>query len=201
MKTSLLRPLLEAALVLLLVLGGLRWVLGLFTRKSSVYRLAAGRQLRLAFWPLLALGAGLSVVPAVALNSRAVSPFEWGLAAGFGALVLALSGPALLLHLRYWQLNQHTTVVFQPDDNRLEVYEEGQRLAFERRDLARVERVTCSARRSFWAGYDYLRLHLHDGRVITLTALLTDLEPLTTFLRSVPTERRAVAWCWASYSG
>ncbi|WP_460504104.1 hypothetical protein, partial [Hymenobacter agri] len=139
---------------------------------------------------------GLSVLPAVALGGTPASGFEWGLTLGFLAFTLVLSGPALLLHLRYWTLNHDTTLVFQPTDNRFEVYEGGQRQPFERRDLARVERVTCHARRSFWARYDYLRLHLHDGRVLTLTSLLTELEPLAVFLRSVPTERRAMYWCW-----
>ncbi len=196
MKTSFLRPLLEVAVLLLVLLSSLRWVLSWFTRASHVYQLAAGRQLRLAFWSLLALGAGLSVLPSLALSERPVSGAEWGLAAGFGAVTLALGGPAMLLHLRYWRLNQATTLVFQPKENHLEVYEAGQRQPFERRDLVKVERVTSSARRSFWAGYDYLRLHLTDGRIITLTSLLTELEPLATFLRSVPTDRRTAAWCW-----
>jgi hypothetical protein len=87
-------------------------------------------------------------------------------------------------------------LVFQPTENQFEVYEAGQRIAFERRDLARVERVTCRARRSFWAKYDYLRLHLADGRCVVLTSLLTDLEPLAVFLRNLPTERRTKTWCW-----
>ena len=197
MKTSFLRPLLEAAVVLLLVLGAARWLTGLFAKRTHVYRATAARQLRLLFWPLLALGAGLSVVPAVALGSAAVSPFEWGLTGSFVVFTLALSGPALVLHLRYWALNRDTTLVFQPTENRFEVYEDGQRVPFARRDLAGVERVTCRARRTFWAKYDYLALRLADGRVIVLTSLLTDLEPLAAFLRSVPTERRAVAWAWA----
>ena len=197
MKSAFLRPLLEIAAVLLLVLGAARWATGLFSKRTHVYRLTAARQLRLLFWPLLALGAGLSVVPAVALGGGpAASPFVGLLTAGFVLGTLLLSGPALLLHLRYWLMNHETTLVFQPATNQLEVYEAGRRVAFERRDLARVERVTCRARRGFRARYDYLRLHLQDGRVVVLTSLLTDLEPLATFLRSVPTEQRAVAWCW-----
>ena len=196
MKSSFFRPLLEIAVVLFVVLGAARWLTGLFAKRTQVYRLTAARQLRLLFWPLLALGAGLSVLPAVAMGEQRVSGFEWGLTLGFMAFTLLLSGPALLLHLRYWVLNQGTKLLFQPTDNRFEVYAAGQRLPFERRDLARVERVRCRARRSFWAKYDYLRLHLHDGRIITLTSLLTELEPLAGFLRSVPTERRGRYWCW-----
>ena len=196
MKSAFLRPLLEVAAVLLVVLGAARWVTGLFSKRTQVYQATAARQLRLLFWPLLALGAGLSVVPAVAMGDQAASSFEWLLTAGFVLFTLLLSGPALLLHLRYWALNHETTLVFQPATNLLEVYEADQRVAFDRRDLARVERVTCRARRSFWARYDYLRLHLQDGRVVVLTALLTDMEPLATFLRSVPTERRTTVWCW-----
>ncbi|MDO7850700.1 hypothetical protein [Hymenobacter convexus] len=196
MKTSFFRPLLEAAVVLLLVLGAARWVSGLFSKRTQVYRATAARQLRLVFWPLLALGAGLSVLPAVAMGEGPTSAFEWGLTGGFLLFTLLLSGPALLLHLRYWARNHETTLVFQPIENRFEVYEAGLRLPFARRDLARIERVTCRARRTFWAKYDYLRLHLVDGRVIVLTSLLTELEPLMGFLRSVPTERRMTAWCW-----
>ena len=196
MKSTFFRPLLEAAVVLFLVLGAARWVTGLFSKRTHVYQTTAARQLRLLFWPLLALGAGLSVLPAVAMGGAEVSAFEWLLTAGFMLFTLALSGPALLLHLRYWALNRETKLVFQPVDNRFEVYEAGQRVPFERRDLARVERVTCRARHTFWAKYDYLTLHLRDGRTITLTALLTELAPLALFLRSLPTERRTKAWCW-----
>ena len=196
MKSSFLRPLLEVAVVLFGVLGAARWLTGLFSKRTHVYRATAARQLRLLFWPLLALGAGLSVLPAVAMGGPPVSGFEWTLTLGFVAFTLLLSGPVLLLHLRYWTLNHGTTLAFQPAENRFEVYEAGQRVTFERRDLARVERVTCRARRSFWARYDYLRLHLHDGRVIPLTSLLTELEPLAVFLRSVPTERSSRYWCW-----
>jgi hypothetical protein len=196
MKSSFLRPLLEAAVVLFVVLGAARWVTGLFSKRTHVYQTTAARQLRLLFWPLLALGAGLSVVPAVAMGSADVSTFEWVLTGGFLVFTLALSGPALLLHLRYWALNHETTLVFQPTENRFEVYEAGLRQSFERRDLARVMRVTCRQRHTFWAKYDYLQLHLRDGRTIVLTSLLTELEPLAAFLRSVPTERGSRAWCW-----
>lgn len=196
MKSSFFRPLLEAALVLFLVLGAARWVTGLFSKRTHVYQTTAARQMRLLFWPMLALGAGLSVVPAVAMDSSVISTFEWMLTLGFLALTLGLSGPALLLHLRYWTLSHETALVFQPAENRFEVYEADQRVPFERRDLARVEWVTCSARRSFWAKYDYLRLHLVDGRTLVLTSLLTELEPLAVFLRNVPTERRDTAWTW-----
>lgn len=196
MKTSFLRPLLEIAVVLLVVLGALRWVTGLFSKRSYVYQTTAARQMRLLFWPLLALGAGLSVVPAVALGSSGASSFEWMLTAVFVLFTLALSGPALLLHVRYWALNKDTTLVFQPTENRLEVYEAGQHVAFERRDLTKVERATCRARRTFWAKYDYLRLHLQDGRVVVLTSLLTDLDSLTVFLRNLPAEKQQKTWCW-----
>ncbi|MDB5235221.1 MAG: hypothetical protein JWR44_2214 [Hymenobacter sp.] len=195
MKSSFLRPLLEVAVVLLVVLGAARWLTGLFSKRTHIYQTTAARQLRLLFWPLLALVAGLSVLPAVALGEKA-SAFEWLLSGGFVLFTLVLSGPALLLHLRYWLLNHETRLVFQPDENRFEVYEAGQRVPFERRDLAGVERVTCKARRTFWNKYNYLRLNLTDGRSVVLTSLLADLEPLAGFLRSVPTQRRSSAWCW-----
>jgi hypothetical protein len=196
MKTALFRPLLEVALLLLVALGVTRWLTGLFGGRVKVLRLTAARQLRLAFWPLLALDASLSAVSAMLLNGRSARGFEWALATLFFGLTLTLSLPAFVLHVRYWLLNQSTEVIFQPEANRFEIYQHGQREFFVQREIWKVERVSCRARRTFWVNYDYLRLHLTDGRVLTLTSLLSDLEPLTTFLRSAPTERRAVAWCW-----
>ncbi|MDO7875135.1 hypothetical protein Q5H93_10365 [Hymenobacter sp. ASUV-10] len=196
MKNALLRPLLEVALLLLVALGITRWLTGLFGVRVKLLRLSAGRQLRLAFWPLLALDASLSAVSAMLLNGRSAQGFEWVLAAVFFGLTLTLSLPAFVLHVRYWLLNNGTEVIFQPEANQFEIYEQGQRQFFNYRDILKVERVSCRARRTFWVNYDYLRLHLADGRILTLTSLLGDLEPLTTFLRSAPTERRAVAWCW-----
>ena len=89
-----------------------RWLTGLFSKRTHVYQTAAARQLRLLFWPLLALGAGLSVVPAVGMSTRPASSFEWLLTAGFVLFTLVLSGPALVLHVRYWLLNRETTLVF-----------------------------------------------------------------------------------------
>ena len=109
-------------MVLLVVLGAARWVTGLFSKRTHVYRTSAARQMRLLFWPLLALGAGLSVVPAVTMGNAEVSRFEWVLTLGFLIFTLVLSGPALLLHLRYWALNHETVLVFQADENRFEVH-------------------------------------------------------------------------------
>ncbi len=198
MKFVLLRPLFEFLAVLALVLGTARWVAGWFGKRTHTYRPTAARQLRLLAWPLLALGSGLSVVPALLMGPHgSASPLEWGLAAALVAVALVLGAPALVLHLRYWALNAETVLVFQPKENRLEIYQHGQRQYFERRDIARVQRVTCRTRATFWAPYNYVRLLLHDGREIILTSLLADLEPLTQFLRSVPTDRRTVAWAWA----
>ncbi len=196
MKFAFLKPLLEIAVVLLVVLGAMRWLTGLFSKRTAVYQLTAARQMRLLFWPLLAFGAGLSVLPAVLLGGVHTTMYEWLLAIGFFLFTLVLSGPALLLFLRYWTLNHATVLIFNPDDNQFEVYEAGQRVAFQRRDLVQVERVTCRARRTFWARYDYLRLHLADGRSLVLTSLLADLEPVTVFLRNLPTNQHTKTWCW-----
>ena len=193
---SFLRSLLEIMLVLGVVLGAARGLTGLVGRRTTVFRATAARQLGLAFWPLLALGTGLSVLPAVALGGGGGSAFEWGLAASFGAATLVLGGPALLLHGRYYALNAHTALVFEPAANRLEVYERGQRRPFERRDLAAVDYVTCRAPRSFRAPYAYLRLRLRTGEELILTTLLAELRPVAEFLRSVPGRREAVAWPW-----
>ena len=101
MKTSFFRPLLEVAVVLFVVLGAARWLSGLFAKRTQVYRATAARQLGRLFWPLLALGAGLSVLPTVAMGEGPTSLFEWALTGGFLLFTLLLSGPALLLHLRY----------------------------------------------------------------------------------------------------
>ncbi|RFP66148.1 hypothetical protein D0N36_05370 [Hymenobacter lapidiphilus] len=192
---SFLRPLLEvAALVAALVLG-LRLFSGLFSRKSHAYRLSYARQLRLLFWPLLCLGVGLPFLGAF-FYADTLAPHEWVLLLVMTVVVLGFAGPALLLHGQYGIRNLHTTLVFEPKQNRLEVYEGTTQIPFEKHDLLRVERVTCRSRRPFWSAYDYLRLHLRDGQTITLTSALTDLQPLTEFLRNTPLERRQVWICW-----
>ena len=192
---SFIRSLLEIALVLGVLLGAARWLTGLLGRRTTVFRATAARQLRLAFWPLLALGTGLSVLPAVALGGGG-SAFEWALAGSFGVATLVLGGPALLLHARYYALNARTALVFEPAANRLEVYEQGQRRPFERRDLVAVDYVTCRATHSFRGPYAYLRLRLLSGEELVLTALLAELGPVAAFLRTVPGPRTAVAWPW-----
>ncbi len=185
--------LLEIALALALLLGAARVVTGWFQPKTHRYRASATRQLRLATWPLLALSVGLSVLP---MLGNVHTQLELGLLTALLAGVALLAGPALLLHLRYYLLNANTELVFEPKANLLEVWQHGQAIPFARRDLLGAERVTCRARRSFWHRYDYLRLHLAGGQTLVLTSLLTDLEPLTWFLGSVPLTRRTAYWCW-----
>ena len=192
---SFLRPLLEAAALMAVVMLALRLITGLFSRKTHVYQLTFGRQLRLLFWPLLCLGVGLPFLGAF-FYADTLAPYELVLLTALAAVVLGFSGPALLLHLRYYARNLHTTLVFEPKQNVLEVYENGRQIPFGKRDLVRVERVSCQSDRLFWSPYNYLRLHLRTGEVLTLTSLLTDLKPVTEFLRNTPLEHRQQWLCW-----
>ncbi|MBT9394082.1 hypothetical protein KLP40_12990 [Hymenobacter sp. NST-14] len=191
-----LRPLLEAAALVAAVVLGLRLLTGLFSRKTHVYRLTFSRQLRLLFWPLLCLGVGLPFLGSF-FYAGPLAVHELVLLTALAAVVLGFSAPAFLLHLRYYFLNLNTTLVFDPKQNVLEVYEAGHRIPFGKRDLARVERVSCHSDRLFWSSYQYLRLHLHTGETITLTSLLTSLDPVTEFLRNTPLETRRAWFCWA----
>ncbi|KAA9331525.1 hypothetical protein F0P96_14905 [Hymenobacter busanensis] len=188
-------PLLEMAVALGFTAYGLRWLLGLFGRKRVVFEVTYWRSVYLLAWPLACLAVGLPFVATFFAGTH--SAWETALLGALGVVVLGFSVPAFLLHAQYYVRNRATSLVFDPARNRLEVYQAGQRVAFERRDIVRVERVTCRSPRLFWSAYDYLRLHLQDGRVVTLTSLLTDLQPLATFLRNthfVPEQR----WlCWA----
>lgn len=192
---SFLRPLLEAAALVAALVLGLRLVTGLFSRQSHVYRLGYARQLRLLFWPLLCLGVGMPFLGAF-FYAEALAPHEWVLLLVMAIVVLGFAGPALLLHLQYGARNLHTTLIFEPKQNRLEVYEDNIRVPFEKHDLLRVERVTCRSRRPFWSTYDYLHLHLRNGQRLTITSLLIDLQTVTHFLRTTPLEQRQVWVCW-----
>ncbi|SDY77124.1 hypothetical protein [Hymenobacter psychrophilus] len=192
---SFLRPLLEAAALVAALVLALRLLTGIFSRKSYVYQLSYGRQLRLLFWPLLCLGVGLPFLGAF-FYADTLAPHEWVLLLFMMVVVLGFAGPALLLHTQYYAHNLNTTLVFEPKQNQLEVYEDSTRVPFEKHDLLRVERVICRSRRPFWSPYDYLRLHLQNGQTITLTSVLTDLRPLTEFLRNTPLEQRQAWICW-----
>ncbi|WP_139924750.1 hypothetical protein [Hymenobacter sp. DG01] len=191
-----LRPLLEAAAAITLMAVGLRIITNFFTRNSRVYRPTFLRQLALLFWPLLCLGVGMPFLVSF-FYLGTLSTFELVLLTAIAAVVLGFSLPAFLLHSQYYARNLHTTLVFDPKQNVLEVYEGRVRIPFGKKDITRVERVTCQSDRLFWSRYTYLKLHLQTGEVLTLTSLLTNLEPVTEFLRNTPLERKQRWFCWA----
>ena len=178
-----LRPVLEISGAVLAVILGLRLVTGFFGQNTHVYRPTALRQFRLLFWPLLCLGTGLPFLASFFFFGT-LSAYELTLLTAFAAVVLGFSLPSLVLHAQYYLRNAHTTLVFEPKQNVLEVYEGPNQVPFSKSDLLRVEWVTCASEQAFWSNYNYLRLHLRSGQVLILTALLTDLRPVAEFLRN-----------------
>ncbi|QJX47125.1 hypothetical protein HMJ29_09330 [Hymenobacter taeanensis] len=190
-----LRPLLEAAAAIALMAVGLRFITSFFASKSRVYRPTFLRQFALAFWPLLCLGVGLPFLGSF-FYIGTVPLYEQVLLGFITAVVLGFSVPALVLHAQYYARNLDTTLVFDPKQNILEVYEGRVRIPFGKSDLIRVERVTCQSRRMFWSNYNYIKLHLRTGEVLTLTSLLTRLDPVAEFLRNTPLEHQQRWFCF-----
>ncbi|GAB3636535.1 hypothetical protein GCM10027422_21250 [Hymenobacter arcticus] len=196
---NLLRTLLEAAVTMVVLLGLARWALGLFGKKTTVYRATPARQLALLTWPLLAVGTGLATA---APGLVATTSVEHWLAWGLLLAVLALAAPALLLHLRYYTLNAATTLVFDPLEGRLQVALD-ELLAY---DPARqgwpgpeaVEWSRCRWPGVFWRPYEYLRLPLPQGDIILTSLVIKDMHTLVRYLRHfgiVVVERRR-GWAW-----
>ena len=195
MKTfALLRPLLEFGAVVLALLMGLRLLTGLFQGKRRSYTLTFQRQMALLFWPLLCLSVGLPFLASF-LFAGAIATYELVLLLAFSALILGFAAPALALHVHYYMRNHTTEVVFEPKQNLLEVYEAGQRIPFGRTDLVRVDYVRCTSRRLFWSNYEYVQLHLRNGRTITVTSLLMKLGPLADFLRNANLQTHQHIFC------
>lgn len=195
MKTvSLLRPLLEFGAVVVALIVGLRLITGLFGGRRKTYQVTFQRQVALLFWPLLCLSVGLPFLLSF-LFADTLSTYELVLLLLISALVLGFAGPALLLHLQYYLHNHQTELLFEPKQNILEVYQDGQRLAFTRADIKRVLHARCSSRRLFWSNYEYIQLHLHNGQIITITSLLLKLAPLTDFLRNTHLETQHYLFC------
>ena len=195
----LLRPLFEAAVVLLVALGLAHWALGIFSKKTTVYRPTVARQLSLLTWPVLAVVAGLVAAgPGLLAPTSAERWLAWGLLLA----VLALAAPALLLHLRYYTLNAATTLVFDPAQGRLQVALD-EVLAY---DPARqgwpgpapIEWSRCRWPGVFWRRYEYLRLPLPQGDIILTSLVLPDTEPLVRYLRhfGVAVVERRRGWAW-----
>ncbi len=192
-----LRSLLEVAFALVVFLGLARWALGIFGKKTTVYRPTAARQLALLTWPLLAVGTGLA---AAGPGLFAATAAERGLAWALLLAVLTLAAPALLLHLRYYTFNAATTVVFNPLEGRLQIALDDV-LAY---DPARqgwpgpVEWSRCRWPGVFWRPYEYLRLPLPQGDIILTSLLLPDMHPLVRYLRHFGVEvvERRRAWAW-----
>lgn len=192
---SFLRPLLEGGLAILIIVVGLRYITNFFSQNSKVYRPTFLRQFYLLFWPLLCLCVGLPFLLSFVYYGR-LSVFELVLLLALGSITLGFSVPSLLLHGQYYARNLHTTLVFDPKSNRLEIYEHQIRIAFERGDLQRVEFITCASNRVFWSNYNYLRFYLVTGEVLTVTSILTDLRPVAEFLRNTQLVHRQQWFCF-----
>lgn len=194
-----LRSLVEAAVVLAVALGLARWVLGIFSKKTTVYRPTLTQQISLLTWPVLAVGAGLAAAGPGLLAS---TPAERWLAWGLLLLVLALAAPALVLHLRYYTLNAATTLVFDPAQGHLQVAL-AELLAYDPAHQgwpgpAPVEWSRCRWPGVFWRRYEYLRLPLPQGDIILTSLMLPDMQPLVRYLRyfGVAVVERRRAWAW-----
>jgi hypothetical protein len=195
----LLRPLFEAAVVLVVTLGLARWALSLFSKKTTVYHPTVARQLSLLTWPALAVGAGLVAAgPGLLAPTAAERWLAWGLLLA----ILALAAPALLLHVRYYTLNAATTLAFDPTQGRLQVALDDV-LAY---DPARqgwpgpgpVEWSRCRWPGVFWRRYEYLRLPLPQGDIMLTSLMLPDMKPLVNYLRyfGVEVVERRRSWAW-----
>lgn len=195
MKTvSLLRPLLEVGAGIVALIVGLRLLTGLFGKRRRAYQITFQRQVALLFWPLLCLSVGLPFLASLFFAGE-LSTYELILLLVFSAVVIGFALPALLLHAHYYLHNHATEVVFEPKQNLLEVYENGQRLPFSRADIEQVLYVRCSSRRAFWSNYEYVQLQLRNGRRITITCLLLKLTGLADFLRNTHLEHRNQLFC------
>ncbi|TGE17174.1 hypothetical protein [Hymenobacter elongatus] len=190
-----LRPILEIVAAVCAIVFGLRFITSFFSRASPVYRPTFLRQFYLLFWPLLSMSVGLPFLISF-LYLGPVSAYELVLLVALGAVIMGFSVPALVLHAQYYARNLHTTLVFDARQNRLEIYEGRVLIPFARRDLVRVEYVTCRSKRMFWSNYNFLRLHLTTGEVLTLTSLLTNLAPVAEFLRNSNLESRQQWFCF-----
>jgi len=190
-----LRPLLEFSFAVLTIIVGLRFITSFFSDNSKVFRPTFLRQFYLLFWPLLCLCVGLPFLGSFVFLGT-LSTYELVLLTALASVVLGFSVPALILHAQYYARNLHTTLVFDPKQNKLEVYEGNFRIPFDRRDLQRVEYVTCTSKRLFWSNYNFLRLHLASGETLTLTSLLTNLAPIAEFLRNTNFEKRERWFCF-----
>ena len=194
-----LRSLFEATVVLVVALGLARWVVGIFSKKTTVYQPTATRQIALLTWPLLTVIAGfIAAGPGLLAPTAAERWLAWGLLLA----VLALAAPALLLHLRYYSLNAVTTLVFDPAAGHLQVALD-ELLAY---DPARqgwpgpapVEWSRCRWPGVFWRRYEYLRLPLPHGDIILTSLVLPDMQPLVRYLRyfGVAVVERRRGWAW-----
>ncbi|WP_223651346.1 hypothetical protein [Hymenobacter psoromatis] len=196
---NVLRSLLEAAVVLVVMLGLARWALAFFGKKTTFYRPTPARQLALLTWPLLAVGTGLAAAGPDLLAPVAAE--RW-LAWAVLLAVLALAAPALVLHLRYYSLNAATALLFDPTGGRLQVALDDV-LAYDPAHQgwpgpAPVEWSRCRWPGVFWRRYEYLRLPLPQGDIILTSLVLSDMQPLVRYLRHfgvAVTERRR-GWAW-----
>ncbi|MFC6996816.1 hypothetical protein [Rufibacter roseus] len=162
-----------------------RFLLRIFRRQGKVYYLTPMRQFSLVFWSLISFWLAL-IMFGMLLRHHTDTNLEQSIAMGLGSILLLFSLPTLLVHLQYWRHERESAMELEKDHRTALLLRPGQQYLLKPGSIQEIVETKSSSSGSFWRHYGYLTIFLRDGRTLTVTSLLIDLETLKALWPHVP---------------
>ncbi|MBA9077707.1 hypothetical protein [Rufibacter quisquiliarum] len=172
-----------------------RFLLRVFNRQGRVYYLTPARQFKLVFWSLISFWLAL-VMFGLLLREHTDTHLERILAIALGGILFLFSLPTLLVHFQYWRHERESALELEKDTRTALLLRPGQKYLLQQSQIRHILETRCSSKSVFWKDYGYLTLTLQDGRAVTITSLLIDLNQLKALWPYVPLQTRTKWVCF-----
>jgi len=166
-----------------------------FQKQQRVFFLSPMRQFKMIFWSLLSAWLGGSMISLLA-RDQSVTPLERSLAIGLGLLLFFFALPTLLLHFQYWRHERENALELERETQTALLLQPGGRYLLNQQQIRHITETRCHSARFFWSNYRYLTFTLADGRQVTITSLLLDLELLKALWPRVPYQTKTKWACF-----
>ncbi|WP_192822330.1 hypothetical protein [Rufibacter sp. LB8] len=172
-----------------------RFLMKVFKKRGNLYYLTPQRQFGLVFWSLISFWMALSMF-GMLLREGNDTPLERGIAIGLGSILFLFAVPTLLVHWQYYRHERESALELEPKNNTALLLRPNQKYYLHPSHITNILETRSTSTSGFWKDYRYLTLSLTDGRTVTITSLLLDLDQLTALWPQVP---RQVKTKWVCF--
>ncbi|MGV3540533.1 MAG: hypothetical protein ACO1OQ_12030 [Rufibacter sp.] len=172
-----------------------RFLLRVFKRQGRVYYLTPARQFGMVFWSLISFWLAV-VMFGLLLREHTDTHLEQILAIALGGILFLFSLPTLLVHWQYWRHERESALELEKETRTVLLLRPGQKYFLPQNQIRNILETRCSSKSVFWKDYGYLTLTLQDGRTVTITSLLLNLNQLKALWPHVPLQTRTKWVCF-----